>query len=52
MHLVRDPAPLSATLALRVDALLMMEPMPEPVSFDTIVDVLTADILLRQRQDA
>ena len=52
VHLVRDPAPLGATLALRVDALLMIEPMPEPISFDTVVDVLTADILLHQRKDA
>lgn len=48
VRLVQDPAPLSATLALRVDALLMIEPAPEAVSFDTVVDVTTADVLLRQ----
>jgi type VI secretion system protein ImpF len=48
VRVVRDPAPLSATLALRIEALLMIEPMPEPVSFDTVVDVTTADVQLHQ----
>lgn len=52
VRLVRDPAPLSATLALRIDALLMIEPMPESVSFDTLVDVTTADVQLRQLRES
>ena len=52
VQLVRDPVPFSATLALRVDALLLVEPMPEPVCFDTVVDVTTADVQLRQLRDA
>ncbi len=52
VRLVRDPAPLSATLVLRIDALLMIDPMPEAISFDTVVDVTTADVLLRQLRDS
>lgn len=40
-----------ATLRLRIDAVLHAEPAPEPISFDTIVDPTTADVLVRTRED-
>jgi type VI secretion system protein ImpF len=47
VQLSDDPFPLKATLALRIDALLRMDPAPEPVSFDTMIDTTTADVVLR-----
>jgi type VI secretion system protein ImpF len=49
--LFEDPAPLKATLALRIDALLQMDPAPEPISFDTMVDTTTANVVLRPPQE-
>jgi len=34
---------LTATLRLRIDALLQAEPAPEPISFDTVVSATTTD---------
>ncbi|MBV8614452.1 MAG: type VI secretion system baseplate subunit TssE [Acetobacteraceae bacterium] len=36
-----------ATLRLRIEALLRVEPAPEPVAFDTVLDVTTADVTIR-----
>jgi type VI secretion system protein ImpF len=33
-------------LRLRIEAVLLAEPAPEPVSFDTVLDATTADIVL------
>lgn len=35
---------LTATLRLRIEALLNAEPAPEPITFDTMVDPLTTDV--------
>jgi type VI secretion system protein ImpF len=51
VQLFDDPSPLKATLALRIDALLRMDPAPEPVSFDTMIDTTTADVVLRPPQE-
>ena len=45
-------APLSATLALRINAVLLVEPQPEPVSFDTVVEAATANVVIRPMRDA
>ena len=42
---------LDATLRLRIDALLRAEPAPEPISFDTLVDATTADVVVRARRE-
>jgi type VI secretion system protein ImpF len=39
------------TLRLRIDAVLLADPAPEPISFDTMVDTTTADVLVRTRDD-
>ena len=39
------------TLRLRIDAMLLADPAPEPISFDTMVDTTTADVLVRTRDD-
>ena len=40
-----------ATLRLRIEALLRVEPAPEPVAFDTLLDVATADVTVRPNAD-
>ncbi len=35
---------LSATLRLRIEALLHAEPAPEPITFDTLIDPMTTDV--------
>lgn len=35
---------LTASLRLRIEALLHAEPAPEPISFDTLVDATTTDV--------
>lgn len=44
------PSPLRATLSLRIDALLLMDPQPQAISFDTLIDTPTADVSLRPVQ--
>ena len=45
--IVESENPLEATLRLRIEALLRVEPAPEPISFDTVVDSVTASVLVR-----
>jgi type VI secretion system protein ImpF len=47
VHLTEDHSPLRATLMLRIEAVLLMDPVPEPITFDTTVDVTTASVVLR-----
>lgn len=47
-----DKKDFSATLRLRVDALLHADPAPEPVAFDTVVDAATAEVRVHMRDDA
>lgn len=47
VSLVEGGEPLEATLRLRVDATLRVEPAPEPIAFDTLVDSVTAQIVVR-----
>lgn len=42
---------LDATLRLRIDAMLHAEPAPEPISFDTLFDAATADVVVRTRRE-
>ena len=37
---------LSASLRLRIEALLHADPAPEPISFDTLVDANTTDVIV------
>ena len=39
---------LEARLHLRIEALLRIEPAPEPVAFDTLVDAATAEVMVKQ----
>jgi len=50
VQLADDVSPLRATLSLRIDALLLMHPQPQAISFDTLVDTTTADVSLRSAQ--
>jgi type VI secretion system protein ImpF len=47
VHLVEGRDKLEATLRLRIEALLHAEPAPEPITFDTLVDPTTDDVLVR-----
>ena len=38
---------LEATFRIRIDAVLHAEPMPEPITFDTIIDPTTDNIVVR-----
>jgi type VI secretion system protein ImpF len=52
VQIVEDPAPLKATLALRIHAHLRIDPVPVPISFDTMIDTTTADVVLRPLQES
>ena len=47
VHLTEDNSPLRATLMLRIEAVLLMDPVSEPITFDTTIDVTTADVVLQ-----
>lgn len=51
VHLADDAGPLRTTLVLRIDAVLLMDPAPEPITFDTTIDVATAGIVLQPLQE-
>jgi type VI secretion system protein ImpF len=38
---------LEATLRLRVEGLLRVEPAPDPIAFDTLVDAATAEVVVK-----
>ena len=38
---------LEATLHLRIEALLRVEPAPEPIAFDTLVDAATTEVMVK-----
>ncbi len=42
---------LEPTLRLRIDGLLHAEPAPEPIAFDTTVDIATTDVEVKSRDD-
>ena len=50
--LLEDENQRETALRLRVEALLHAEPAPEPVAFDTVIDPVTANVLVRARDDA
>ena len=52
VRLIDDGDVLRSTLRLRIDALLRVDPAPEPIIFDTVVDTTTADVTLRPLQEA
>jgi type VI secretion system protein ImpF len=47
VRLVEGPDKFEATLRLRIEALLQADPAPEPVTFDTLVDPITDDVVVR-----
>jgi len=47
VSIVRSDNSSETTLRLRIEALLQAEPAPEPVAFDTLVDAVTASVLVR-----
>src|SRR4029077_14421004 len=40
----------SGTLRLRVDALLRADPAPEPIAFDTVVDLITKNVTILEKE--
>jgi type VI secretion system protein ImpF len=38
---------LDAVLRLRIDAMLRIEPAPEPIAFDTVVDAASAEVVVK-----
>jgi type VI secretion system protein ImpF len=47
VSLLSNKNQLEATLRLRIDALLRVDPAPEPIAFDTLVDAATSEVLVR-----
>ena len=47
VHLIDAKDRLETTLRLRIEAVLHAEPAPEPITFDTLVDPTTDDIVVR-----
>jgi type VI secretion system protein ImpF len=47
VQLAEEILPLRAILTLRINALLLIDPLPESISFDTLIDTTTADVMLR-----
>jgi type VI secretion system protein ImpF len=48
--LVEATDKVSGTLRLRIDALLHAEPAPEPIAFDTVVDLLTKNVTVLEQE--
>jgi type VI secretion system protein ImpF len=46
--LVADKEGLGGTLRLKVDAVLRADPVPEPVSFETLLEPVTRDVSVRE----
>jgi type VI secretion system protein ImpF len=45
---ILDPKdPLEATLRLRIEGLLCVEPAPDPIAFDTFVDTATTEVVVK-----
>ena len=47
VHLIDAKDRLETTLRLRIEAVLRAEPAPEPITFDTLVDPTSDDIVVR-----
>lgn len=47
VSLIESKERLEATLRLRIDAIIHADPMPEPITFDTIVDPTTEHVAVR-----
>lgn len=50
VHLIDTREQLESTLRLRIDAVMHAEPAPEAVTFDTLVDPTTDDVLVRAKE--
>jgi type VI secretion system protein ImpF len=48
--LLPNPDQLSPTLRLRIEAMLRAEPAPEPIAFDTLVDLDTKNVTIAARE--
>jgi type VI secretion system protein ImpF len=48
--LVEATDKVSGTLRLRIDALLHAEPAPEPIAFDTVVDLVTKNVTVLEQE--
>jgi type VI secretion system protein ImpF len=42
---------LSATLRLQIEAMLNVEPAPEPIAFDTVLETTTSEVIVRASGD-
>lgn len=47
VSLLKETGPLSATLPLAIDALLLIDPEPEPIRFGTAIDPMSANLVLQ-----
>jgi type VI secretion system protein ImpF len=52
VSLIDNKNRLESTLRLRIDALLRVDPAPEPIAFDTLVDAVTAEVAVKSTDAA
>ena len=50
VHLIDTREQLENTLRLRIDAVMHAEPAPEAVTFDTVVDPTSDDVMVRTKE--
>lgn len=48
--LVEATDSVSATMRLRIDAMMRAEPNPEPIAFATVVDLITKSVAVREQE--
>ncbi len=51
VSLIEPKDPLMPILHLRIDGLLRVEPAPEPIAFDTVIDPATAEVRVQANAD-
>jgi type VI secretion system protein ImpF len=51
VSLLENSDKLSATLRLQIEAMLRVEPAPEPIAFDTVLETTTSEVTVRVASD-
>lgn len=46
---LRDTGELDRTLRLKVDAVLRTDPIPEPISFETVIEAVSHEVIVTER---
>lgn len=52
VELLTEPSPLEGMLAFRIRAFLLVDPVVEPIAFDTVLDTATSDVDLHECEES